>query len=75
MRQLPWVTAFTGGTCSVDPLRAQPAAVNLTLPAEAPEDAATAAKSLEATLELWEEWHVIRAQRLPPDMVRSSCSP
>ena len=49
--------------------RVQPAAVNLTLPADAPEDAAATAKCLESTLELWEDWHAMRARRLPPDLV------
>ena len=55
--------------------RAQPAAVNLTLPADAPEDAAATAKCLEATLELWEDWHAVRARRLPPDLVRPWLAP
>jgi len=51
--------------------RTQPAAVNLTLPADAPEDAAAAAKCLEAALELWEDWHAAATRRLPPEQARA----
>jgi len=60
---------------AVPSARAQAAAVNLTLPADAPEDAAAAAKCLEAALELWEDWHAAAARRLPPEQARARPGP